>query len=293
AYKNYNKSQLQEMLTMSDGQIEQVTPGMSIKDIRKIKNPEVEEDIIAETEEPAAVEGETEEIQQEAAGVSESCDIATDSVNTESEVHFSCDMSTEESQTVYAVIDTEESTEESQTVYAVFDTEELMKEMDDDTVDGEYREVTEDVQEVDAEPAETDSEDDDSIDDYRLLSDMLEKENKLLDQMICVQKDEGLREELLRRQKIKVAALANMKCEIENTEELNKEKNIRAITEMEMIESLNKAWREMTKHYSESPDENMRCAMNILARIIGEVQSEVKTRHAKRLNMIISMRQQA
>ncbi|MCM1427108.1 MAG: hypothetical protein NC118_10930 [Eubacterium sp.] len=42
SYKSYTKSQLQEMLTMSDEQIEQVTPDMTIKDIREIKNPKVE-----------------------------------------------------------------------------------------------------------------------------------------------------------------------------------------------------------------------------------------------------------
>lgn len=43
SYKRYNKSQLQEMLTMSDEQIEQVTPDMTIKDIREIKKPKTED----------------------------------------------------------------------------------------------------------------------------------------------------------------------------------------------------------------------------------------------------------
>ena len=38
-YKQYNKSQLQEMLTMTDEQREQVTPDMRIKEIRELKNP--------------------------------------------------------------------------------------------------------------------------------------------------------------------------------------------------------------------------------------------------------------
>lgn len=42
SYKSYNKSQLQEMLTMTDEQIEQVTPDMTVKDIRQIKNPKEE-----------------------------------------------------------------------------------------------------------------------------------------------------------------------------------------------------------------------------------------------------------
>ena len=38
-YKEYNKSQLQEMLTLSDEQMEQVTPDMTVTAIRKMKNP--------------------------------------------------------------------------------------------------------------------------------------------------------------------------------------------------------------------------------------------------------------
>lgn len=41
-YRQYNKSQLQEMLTMSDEQIELVTPHMTVRDIREIKNSESE-----------------------------------------------------------------------------------------------------------------------------------------------------------------------------------------------------------------------------------------------------------
>lgn len=42
-YKQYNKSQLQEMLTMSDEQMEQVTPDMTVREIREIKNPKAED----------------------------------------------------------------------------------------------------------------------------------------------------------------------------------------------------------------------------------------------------------
>ena len=43
SYKQYNKSQLQEMLTMSDEQMEQVTPDMTVREIRGIKNPKAED----------------------------------------------------------------------------------------------------------------------------------------------------------------------------------------------------------------------------------------------------------
>lgn len=39
-YRNFSKSQLQEMLNMSPEQIEQVTEGMTVKEIRKLKRPE-------------------------------------------------------------------------------------------------------------------------------------------------------------------------------------------------------------------------------------------------------------
>ncbi len=43
SYKQYNKSQLQEMLTLSDEQMEQVTPDMTVREIREIKNPKAED----------------------------------------------------------------------------------------------------------------------------------------------------------------------------------------------------------------------------------------------------------
>lgn len=42
-FKRYNKSQMQEMLYLNDDQIEQVTPEMTVKQIREIRTPEVPE----------------------------------------------------------------------------------------------------------------------------------------------------------------------------------------------------------------------------------------------------------
>lgn len=42
-YKQYSKSQLQEMLKMSEQQIEQVTPDMTVREIREIKRPAASE----------------------------------------------------------------------------------------------------------------------------------------------------------------------------------------------------------------------------------------------------------
>lgn len=145
-YKDYNKSQLQEMLTMSDEQIEQVSPDMSIKDIRKIKNPETVKNTVDEPEEPTAAE---EEICQEAAGVPESCDVATDSVNTELEEDFSDDVVEE------VLTEIEMTSEQEEPLNVEFDTEEFIKELDGDVIDGEYVEVTEDAPKEDKESDES------------------------------------------------------------------------------------------------------------------------------------------
>nr|MDD3140745.1 hypothetical protein [Lachnospiraceae bacterium] len=39
-FKKYNKSQMQEMLYLDEGQLEQVSPEMTIKQIREIRNSE-------------------------------------------------------------------------------------------------------------------------------------------------------------------------------------------------------------------------------------------------------------
>lgn len=42
-YREYSKAQLQEMLSLDDGQLEQVTPDMTVKQIRELKKPAVKE----------------------------------------------------------------------------------------------------------------------------------------------------------------------------------------------------------------------------------------------------------
>lgn len=51
------------------------------------------------------------------------------------------------------------------------------------------------------------------------------------------------------------------------------------MSDMEVIECFNNAWRAMAKHYIDSPDEVMRNAMNLIAKIIGKVESQVKASH--------------
>lgn len=110
SYKQYNKSQLQEMLTMSDEQIEQVTPDMTVKEIREIKNPVKE--------------------QQESVATSQESVITEPSEESEGEI----------------VTEIEIVQEQEEELNIEFDTNELLQELDQDNViDGEYREVKEEV----------------------------------------------------------------------------------------------------------------------------------------------------
>ena len=63
-YAKFNKSQLQEMLNMSPEQIGQVTEDMTVKEIRKLKNPEqavpeqnIQEETVATSQESLSVYG--------------------------------------------------------------------------------------------------------------------------------------------------------------------------------------------------------------------------------------------
>lgn len=56
-YKEFGKSQLQEMLYLEDNQIEEVTPDMTVKEIRKVRNPDpVPSDDTAKTRSSHTVE---------------------------------------------------------------------------------------------------------------------------------------------------------------------------------------------------------------------------------------------
>ncbi len=46
------------------------------------------------------------------------------------------------------------------------------------------------------------------------------------------------------------------------------------MTGKEVMESFNNAWRALAKQYTDHPDENIRCAMNLLAKMIGKVESQ-------------------
>ena len=51
------------------------------------------------------------------------------------------------------------------------------------------------------------------------------------------------------------------------------------MTDREVIESFNNAWRALCRQYKEYPRADFQSALNMLGRIIREVESEVKKSH--------------
>lgn len=54
------------------------------------------------------------------------------------------------------------------------------------------------------------------------------------------------------------------------------EREEKKMTGKEVIESLDNAWRALTRQYDKNPDEGTRCGMNLLAKIIGIIKTEVE-----------------
>ena len=47
----------------------------------------------------------------------------------------------------------------------------------------------------------------------------------------------------------------------------------------DVIESLNNAWRALCRQYGKQREESLRMALNLLSKIIGEVETEVRESH--------------
>ncbi len=99
-YKDYNKSQLQEMLSLNDEQLEQVTPDMTVREIREIRQPkaipyfEIEGQLEFETDFPDIVPLEAPEVLPPIQPATFTMDVsdlldgvATSHTETEEEVH--------------------------------------------------------------------------------------------------------------------------------------------------------------------------------------------------------------
>lgn len=54
------------------------------------------------------------------------------------------------------------------------------------------------------------------------------------------------------------------------------------MTDIEVVESFNNAWRAMCRQYRKNPCGGIQTALNMLGRIIGKVDSEVKKSHINR-----------
>ena len=54
------------------------------------------------------------------------------------------------------------------------------------------------------------------------------------------------------------------------------------MTDKEVVKSLDNAWMALTRRYKQYPDEGIRCGMNLLAKIIGEVKTEVEENHREK-----------
>jgi len=52
--------------------------------------------------------------------------------------------------------------------------------------------------------------------------------------------------------------------------------------DMEVVESIHNAWTALVRQYQKRPDEGIRCGMNLLAKIIGRVRSEVEESHREK-----------
>ncbi|MDE6661995.1 MAG: hypothetical protein K2K46_01505 [Lachnospiraceae bacterium] len=146
------------------------------------------------------------------------CDVATDSVNTESEEDLSDDVVED------VLTEIEMVSEQEEPLSVEFDTEELMKEFEDDVIDGEYIEVTEDVWKEDGESndsTETVSESENVAEsdnnDLSAIKHLLSKKNKELKEYLDC---EGIPENTIFEKKTIVAALANMVCELEDAVEV-------------------------------------------------------------------------
>lgn len=53
------------------------------------------------------------------------------------------------------------------------------------------------------------------------------------------------------------------------------------MTDLEVIESFNNAWKSLCKQYKKYPNETTRQALNMLSKIIGIVETEVKEKNKK------------
>lgn len=222
AYKKFNKSQLMEMLPLGDEQMEQVTPDMTVQQIREVKRqreiPYVELPGQISIADFPGVEPEENTAGAEAEPVTEkllvqSCEISVQDLVAEepaaentvaiSQRRLSACEASEQIYTEDSLLQTEECTLQPPAA-EVQQNEEICCE------NGSGEEIEEVATPQPEEPTEPT--------DRELLREMLKKEKALLDEMIKVDAVEELPKKLIRKKKILVAAIAGMLCDLEEPE---------------------------------------------------------------------------
>lgn len=177
-YQDFGKAQLQEMLSLNPEQLEQVTPDMTVAQIREIRKPKEVPYYPLEGQMEITEFLEPEEPVQEPP---------------EAPVSFQMDVSE---------LAPEEPEEEAQ---------EAPSECCKNSSEEELEEIATSQQDEPEVPEE-------ELTDLELLRGMLEKEKGYLEEMIKVNKVELLPQKLLRKKKILVGALAGMLCDLEEPE---------------------------------------------------------------------------
>ena len=193
-YQDFGKAQLQEMLSLNPEQLEQVTPDMTVAQIREMRKPKEVPYYPLEGQMEITEFLEPEEPVQEPS---------------EAPVSFQMDVSE---------LTPEEPEEEAQEAPAMdyntrrtyCDAFAKMQQIPSECCENSSEEELEEIATSQQEEPEEEGE----LTDIELLREMLEKEKGYLEEMIKVNKVEPLPQKLLRKKKILVGALAGMLCDL-------------------------------------------------------------------------------
>ena len=225
AFRKYGKSQLQEMLYLTDEQLENVRPDMTVKDIRNIRKP-VEKKAEELEPKPELKQGrkpteEAEKKVQQARAESEECSMSSKEPEEEPEEQVPGQDSIEE--------------------HPEWLPEDYEKPKPS-IIEGECREVQ---QEEETEECSTSSmAEEEELSDLDILKDRLEREKRLLDIAL---KELGDEDRHTRQQKLIVSALAAAVCDLEN-ENIPEEESIQP--ELPILKN-NEQRKEWLRNYKE------------------------------------------
>ena len=197
SFRKYGKSQLQEMLYLTDEQLEDVRPDMTVKDIRNIRKP-VEKKAEEPEPKPELRQGrkpteEAEKKVQQARAESEECSTSSKEPEEEPEEQIPGQDSIEE--------------------HPEWIPEDYEKQKPP-IIEGECREVQQ--QEEETEECSTSSMAEEKLSDLDILKDELARKKRLLGMSTQIELDAGNRH--VRKLKLVVGALAAAVCDLENVE---------------------------------------------------------------------------